>query len=62
MAKDHEHTAWARINRRLGPEIVETGERERPSYLGQVIELQGIRKHIPSRKNPRVDRRKRSNT
>ena len=40
MPKQHEHTAWARINRRLGADIAEFGERDRPSYFGQVLETQ----------------------
>ena len=39
MPKCAEHPIWTQINRRVGPCIVFDGERDRPEYLGSVMEL-----------------------
>jgi hypothetical protein len=55
MPKQHEHTAWARINRRLGAEVGEFGERDRPSYYGQILECQATGKFVQDRKIKRSE-------
>jgi len=47
VSKQHEHSAWAKINRRLGPTVLNDGERERPYYVGEIIDLRGRIKSSP---------------
>jgi hypothetical protein len=59
MSKKAEHTAWAEIERRLGPNVLLDGERTRPTYLGTLINLEPNREEAATRELPEVPEKNR---